>query len=123
MPSGAAECSAATHHGPRARTPSRTRRRRKGRLSTRTSTDFYDSRTFVRSLRISIHEVAHSSENGSGLATTSAGGRRCLVDAISHTAEWQRLQPDAPRTFQRREEQPFTAKERGLDLADVLNVV
>ena len=45
-----------------------------------------------------------------------------LVDAVREAAEGQRLEPHASRASERREEQPFAAEERRLDLADVLDV-
>src|SRR5262249_53589765 len=44
-------------------------------------------------------------------------------DPIGQPREGQRLDPDAPRTGQRREEQSFAAEDRRLDAADELDVV
>ena len=72
---------------------------------------------------ISINQPAQPTEDGAFFARFTAGPGRRGEDAVGHAAERQRLQPDPARPPQRRKEQTFTAKQRRLDVADVLNVV
>src|SRR5688572_581074 len=70
-----------------------------------------------------IAETSDAIQNRSFLRPEPASFRRGLVDAVRHAAERQRLQPDLARTGQAGEEDPFTAEERRLHLADELDVV
>src|SRR5439155_797275 len=47
----------------------------------------------------------------------------CGEDPARETAERKRLQPHAPRSPERREEQPLPSEQGRLDLADELDVV
>jgi hypothetical protein len=72
---------------------------------------------------IPIQHPTDAAEERAFAAATASGLGCCGHDAIGHAAQGQRLQPDMARPAQRGEEQTFATKERGLDLADVLDVV
>src|SRR5690606_2507849 len=69
-----------------------------------------------------VAQAADAVQNRTLALPGAAGLWCCLVDAVRHAAERQRLEPDAPGAAQRREEDALTAEERGLDLADELDV-
>src|SRR5262249_29036091 len=70
--------------------------------------------------------VDHASESEGAVADGALflppPGRR-TDDATREARERERLEPDLPGSRQRREEDPFAAEDRRLDLADVLDVV
>src|SRR5262245_16180360 len=66
---------------------------------------------------------SNAAKDGAFLPPTAGDPGNRLVDASGEPAERQRLQPDATRPRQRREEQSFASKERRLDTAHELEVV
>src|SRR5262245_19855211 len=71
---------------------------------------------------VAVEEAAEAAEQRAFLASTAAALAGCADDAVSHAAEGQRLEPDMAGAAQGGEEEAFAAEQRGLDLADELNV-
>src|SRR5881396_136280 len=74
-------------------------------------------------LPISAQDVPYRAEDRTLFASSPAGLRSGGNDAARHTAQRQRLKPDAAGPAKRGEEESFTAKQSGLDPADVFNIV
>src|SRR5215475_11227158 len=72
---------------------------------------------------IAAEQVPYAAEERPFFATAATDSRHGLVDSTRKATEWQRLQPDTPRTGQRREKQPLAAEQRGLHAPHELNVV
>src|SRR6185295_19022763 len=78
----------------------------------------------VTTLAVSTYQVADFSERAPKVALhifLVALARR--QDSIRQPRERQRLEPDAAGAGHRRQEEPFTPEQRGLDAADELDVV
>src|SRR5687768_15129400 len=73
-------------------------------------------------LVVAVDEAAKRAEHRAFALRAAAGARCRRDDPIRQARQWQRLQPDAARTAQRREEQTFAREQRTLQFADVLNV-
>src|SRR6185503_1459618 len=76
-----------------------------------------------RSAVVAVHQAAEAAEKGSFFAASPRHAGNGSDDAVREAAEWERLQPDAARALQRREEQSFAAEERRFDFSDVLDLV
>src|SRR5262245_53423398 len=72
---------------------------------------------------IPVQQTSDAPENRAFLASAASRLRRRGGDASGEPAQRQRLQPDATRPAQRREEQTFAAEQRALHSADHLDVV
>src|SRR5215207_9591367 len=72
---------------------------------------------------VAVEETADPAEDRTFLAAAAGRSRRSLVNAVRHTAQRERLQPDATGTRQGREKQPLTSEQRRFDLTDELDVV
>src|SRR5687767_78645 len=76
-----------------------------------------------RSAVVAVEHPAETAKQGSFLASAAGDTRHGRDDAVGETAQGKRLEPHAARSAQRGEEQTLTAKQRGLDLADELDLV
>src|SRR6187549_40762 len=74
-------------------------------------------------LIVSVEQTAKPAEDRAFLASAAPHAWNGLHDAVGHPTERQRLQPHASGASERREEETLTAEDRGLDLADVFDVV
>src|SRR6185436_9838892 len=76
-----------------------------------------------RSRIVPIEQPSNSAQQRAFLTTPAPGLRRRSRNPAGQTAQWQRLQPNSAGAAQIGKEQTFTAKQRGLDFANVLDVV
>src|SRR5262245_46114909 len=72
---------------------------------------------------VAVEQIPEATEDRSLFLAPAAGLRRGGVNPAREPAERKRLEPDAPGTLQRGEEEPLAAEERRLQFPDELDVV
>src|SRR5688572_9281308 len=72
---------------------------------------------------IAIENPTQAAQQRTFLAASTCHARNGRHNASRKSAQRQRLQPDLSGTPKRRKEQAFSAEQRALDLADILDVV
>src|SRR5688500_10359433 len=71
---------------------------------------------------VAVEQPTERAEHRAFADLSPAGIRGRRDDPVRQTRQRQRLQPDSPRTGERREEQACADKQRALPLADILNI-
>src|SRR5262245_7985429 len=72
---------------------------------------------------VAVQQSPDPAENRSFFPPSACQAWNRRNDSVGHPAERQRLQPHSSRALQCRKEQSFSAEQRRLDFADVLNLV